>query len=367
MSRDRITFQSQYLYAGLHEVGNSGEADLVPSPLQKVDSVFINSETKIDPVEEFGKLAALGYSSIEEPEGVIRFEYLVGKGQNEKALGFNTDGTENFINIGSGYKRNFYLLTVAENKDAVQTGNYSASEREKHLVVGLGNGVISNFTVSAEVGNIAKTITDWEGKNVVYYSGSSGISNPAIDDSNCPKSGTITLNAPTTESAQTPLLRPEDINVDFGLKPLAQGGAPLPGNSGVLSEVQLQNFSIDVEFDTEEEAVLGRGSLGNIKVPVNINFSCKALLTDLYSGNLMANLCNAEPRDIVVNLKPPCVGCSGANTNNPNMKYIIKGAVFEGQAISSTLFEPLMVDLRFASQLGGPKATARGLLISGNL
>ena len=369
MKRDRVTFQSQVLYAGSGETGVNGNNDLAPVQLEKVQFVHLNSDTKREPIDEFGRLAALGYSSIESPEGALRFNYFLGNGKNEASLGFNISGTENFINIASGSERNFYLLTVGEKNDAVQAANYTTAERKNHFVTALGNGTISSYMVSAEVGSVAQATLDWEGDNVAFYTGSSGLANPAIArTTQCPKSGLVTIGAATTGTANTPVLRPEDIEVDFGAAPLDEGGALLPGNttSTGTQAAYLQNFQIEVEFDTEEAGGLGRGPRGDIKVPIEIAFTCRALLTDIQTGNLINNLCNSRKRDIVINLRSPCVGCSGANTTPPAMKFILKGAIFEGQSIDSTLNNPATVDLKFASQLGAPVQTERGFLISGS-
>ena len=369
MKRDRVTFQSQAFYAGSGETGSNGSSDLDPAQLEKIQAVNLAVDTNREAVEEFGRLAALGYSSINEPKGLLRFDYFLGNGRNESSLGFNTDGGENFINIASGSERNFYLLTVGEKNDAVQSANYTAAERKNHFVTALGNGIISNYSVSAEIGRVARVTQDWEGDNVVFYTGSSGLANPAVNNTNhCPRSGLVTLGAATTGSALIPPLRPEDIQVDFGIYPLDEGGPLLPGNtvSSGSQTAHLQNFAIDVNFETEEEGGLGRGDRGDIKVPVDIEFQCTALLTDVASGNLIKNLCTPRARDIIVSLHPPCVGCSGANTNAPEVKFTVKGAVFESQTINSTLDGPAMVDLKFISQLGAPTETERGLLISGS-
>ena len=368
MTRDRVTFQSQAFYAGSGKTGSGGDGDLDPSQLEKVQFVNLNVDTNREGVDEFGRLAALGYSSITEPKGLLRFNYFLGNCKNENALGFNTDGSENFINIASGSERNFYLLTVGEKNDAVQSRNYTNAERKNHFVTALGNGIISNYSVSAEVGRVTRVTQDWEGDNIVFYTGSSGLANPAVNNTNhCPRSGLVTLGAATTGSALVPPLRPEDIQVDFGVHPLEEGGPLLPGNavSPDSQVAHLQNFEIEVNFETEEEGGLGRGDRGDIKVPIDIDFNCRALLTDVASGNLIKNLCTPRARDIIINLLPPCVGCSGENTNDPEVKLTVRGAVFESQTINSDLDGPATVDLKFTSQLGAPLQTDRGLLISG--
>tara|TARA_R100000808_G_scaffold21917_1_gene47471 strand:+ start:4180 stop:5292 length:1113 start_codon:yes stop_codon:yes gene_type:complete len=367
MARSRITFQSQALYVGSGQSGANGDADLVPTEIQKTQLVNIDSDVNREPVNEFGRLAALGYTSPHSPIGLLRTRYFLGKGENEHALGFSVDGTKNFLNI-SGIKKNFYLLTVSEKKDAVQAANYTEAEREKHSVVALGNGMLTNYQVEAEVGAIPSTTLDYEGANILFVTGSSGIPNPAVNTSTmCLRSGVVTIPAASTGTANTPVLRPEDITLDFGPSLLAEGGPVLPGNTAPsLQEVYISEFNINASLDLEEEESLGGGPKKEFEVPVDIQFNCRALLTDVHSGNLINEVCSPTPRDITINLKPPCLGCSGANTNDPSMKFIIKGAVFEGQSIVSTLDEEAMIDLRFTTQLGAQTQTDKGLIISGS-
>jgi hypothetical protein len=367
MSRQRITFQSQVLYAGSGQTGANGNADLVPIPLEKTQLVNINSETNTEPIDEFGRLAALGYTSVSSPLGVMRLQYFLGNGKNESALGFNIDGQRNFLNI-SGVERNFYLLTVAEKKDAVQSENYTESERKNHFVVGLGNGLLTNYGVEAQVGAIPLSTLDYEGANVSFMSGSSGIPNPAVNaDTLCLRPGEVTIPGATTGAANTPVLRPEDISLNFGSSLLSQGGPVLPGNAAPsLQPIYISNFNIDIPLDVDEEESLGGGPKKDFGVPIDVNFSCRALLTDVHSGNLINEICSPSPRDITINLKPPCVGCTGANSNDPAMKFIVKGAVFQGQSIISTLADEVMIDLRFTTQLGDQRVGDKGLVISGS-
>ena len=366
MTRDRITFQSQVLYVGSGQTGTHGDNDLVPTEVQKTQLLNITSDVNREPVDEFGRLAALGYTSTHSPLAIMRMSYFLGKGENENALGFNTDGTKNFLNI-SGIKKNFYLLTVAEKDDAVQSDNYTAAERKKHFVVGLGNGLLTSYTVEAEVGGIPTSTLDYEGANLLFMTGSSGIPNPAVNtDTMCVRPGSVTIPAASTGTANTPVLRPEDISLDFGSELLAEGGPILPGNTAPsLQEIYINNFTIEVNLTVEEEEALGGGPQKEFEAPIDIDFSCRAILTDIHSGNLINEICTPTPRDITINLKPPCVGCSGANTNASAMKFTLKGAVFEGQSIVSTLEEEAMIDLRFTTQLGAQTATGNGLLISG--
>ena len=76
MTRDRVTFQSQAFYAGSGKTGSGGDGDLDPSQLEKVQFVNLNVDTNREGVDEFGRLAALGYSSITGPKGLLRFNYF---------------------------------------------------------------------------------------------------------------------------------------------------------------------------------------------------------------------------------------------------------------------------------------------------
>ena len=250
----------------------------------------------------------------------------------------------------------------------MQNENYTELERKNHFVVGLGNGLLTSYGVEAQVGAIPLSTLDYEGSNVSFMSGSSGIPNPAINTNTlCLRPGEVTLPAVTTGAANTPVLRPEDISLDFGPSLLSQGGPVLPGNNPpALQPIYINNFNIEVPLDIDEEEGLGGGPKKSFGVPIDINFSCRALLTDVHSGNLINEICNPSPRDIIINLKPPCVGCTGANSNDPAMKFIVKGAIFQGQSIISTLTDEVMIDLRFTTQLGDQRSLDRGLIVSGS-
>jgi hypothetical protein len=253
MSRDRVTFQSQVLYAGSGQSGVHGNADLIPRQLQKVQMVSITSNTNKEPIDEFGRLAALGYTAVTSPLGALRFQYFLGKGENEDALGFNIDGTRNFLNIDSSLDKNFYLLTVGKEKDAIQSGDYTASDRKNHSVTALGNGILTNYTVEGHVGSIPTAIVEWDGANIAFSSGSSGIPNPAVDRRTfCLRSGEVTLGTATSSGIETPVLRAEDISLDFGPALLAEGGPVLPGNiagpkSRLISSARKTGVSIPLE------------------------------------------------------------------------------------------------------------------------
>jgi hypothetical protein len=231
----------------------------------------------------------------------------------------------------------------------------------------LGNGAIVNYTIEGAVGEIPSAVVDYEGSNIGFNTGSTKLPNPAINtETLCARSGEVALPTANTGSMETPILRPENISLDFGPTLLSEGGPILPGNSAPgLQSVHITDFTIEVPFDTEAEGALGQGVQNQMVAPVNITFQCSALLTDVAEGNLIKNICNPIPRDITVNLKPPCLACSGDNPNPPNMSFSVRGAVFESQNIISTLEEPAKVTLNFTTQLGGPLSPDKGLVISG--
>ena len=48
------------------------------------------------------------------------------------------------------------------------------------------------------------------------------------------------------------------------------------------------------------------------------------------------------------------------------MQYIVKGALLEGEAFSSSIGDNKSVDVTFTAQVGGPEDKARGLYVLGS-
>jgi len=366
MARKRIIYQSEALYAG-----KTGDAS--PQQLHRVQDVSHSVEVTRTDVNEFGKLAALSREVIESPTVSLDFSYFVVDGFNEASgLGLTVQGHNSSVATSalSGImkensddaERNYYILTTPEGSDA-SDGSANYGDGADNGVIGVGNGYITSYGMTASVGEIPSASVSVEASNLRFDTASSGIQNPAINvEDGSAVVGTVDIPTSTTGTLSAAALRPGDVTIDFGSDNLQMGGAILPGMTVTTeSTANVQNFSIDLP--------LGRTPLnriGNIfpfsrelDFPINATMSVTANLTDIASGTLRDLLCSdASKRDITVTMKNRCGGAD-------SVIYTMKGAQLDSQNMSATIGDNKSVDLTFSTQIGGPSDTENGIFISG--
>lgn len=366
MARKRIIYQSEALYAG-----KTGDAS--PQQLHRVQDVSHSVEVTRTDVNEFGKLAALSREVVESPTVSLDFSYFVVDGFNEASgLGFTVEGHNSNVATSalSGImkegsddaERNYYILTTPEGTDA-SDGSANYGDGSSNGAIGVGNGYITSYGMTASVGEIPSASVSVEASNLRFDTSSSGIQNPAINiEDGSAVAGTVDIPTSTTGTLSAAALRPGDVTIDFGADALQMGGAILPGMTTTTeSTANVQNFSIDLP--------LGRTPLnriGNIfpfsrelDFPINATMSVSANLTDIASGTLRDLLCaDASRRDITVTMKNRCGGAD-------SVIYTMKGAQLDSQNMSATIGDNKSVDLTFSTQIGGPSDTENGVFISG--
>ena len=360
MARKRIIYQSEALYAG-----KTGAAS--PTQLHRIQDVSHSVEVTRTDVNEFGKLAALSREVIESPTVSLDFTYFIVDGINEKNLGFTINGStsalsgimkENTVEA----EKNYFILTVPEGEDA-SNGAGSYVTPSNNGAIGIGNGYITSYGMTASVGEIPSANVSVEASNLRFDIKSSGIPNPAInvEDGN-PVSGTVTIPVSSTGTLSAAALRPGDVTINFGASNLQMGGVILPGMAASgKSTANVQNFSLDLPLS---RTPLNR--IGNVfpfsrelDFPINATLSVSANLTDISSGTLQELICSeASTRDITVTMNNRCGG-------GTSVVYTMKGAQLDSQNMSSTIGDNKSVDLTFSTQIGGPTDTSNGIFISG--
>lgn len=132
----------------------------------------------------------------------------------------------------------------------------------------------------------------------------------------------------------------------------------------VPGSAHIQSFSIDVPLSRTVLNRLGTpyGYSRVVDYPVNISVSVNAILADLKEGNIANLLWNTEEHDLVFTMREPAQYGNGPVA----MQYIVKGALLEGEAFSSSIGDNKSVDVTFTAQVGGPEDKARGLYVLGS-
>ena len=132
----------------------------------------------------------------------------------------------------------------------------------------------------------------------------------------------------------------------------------------IPGSAHIQSFSIDVPLSRTVLNRLGTpyGYSRVVDYPVNISVSVNAILADLKEGNIANLLWDTEEHDLVFTMREPAQYGNGPVA----MQYIVKGALLEGEAFSSSIGDNKSVDVTFTAQVGGPEDKARGLYVLGS-
>jgi len=404
MATDRIIYQSESLFVskidGSGDVTSGTAAKNIDvgdiSEVNRVQDMSYNMEVTRTDINEFGQLAALSREVTEPPTVTLDFSYYLTNGTQEESLGFKLNKgntfpvtspdsfTSNLLAGTSGKDElNYYIVTSPEGDDT----HGSTIAAADHGCIGIGNGFITSYGISAAVGELATASVSVEASNILFKNGLEttsnvpAMANPAIDissstgakiDSKVNWASVVSADGDHKANDGTEIfaIRPGDITVDFDAAGyigstqaggLQTGGAILPGEGATApsgkSAIHLQNISIDLPVGRSPLTRLGSHYPFARKVdfPVNMTLSASALMTDMDDGSLDALICGGEtPRDIAITLNTRCGGTSA-------MVFVMRNAILDTQAFSASIGDNKTVDLTFSSQVGGANDSDNGV------
>jgi hypothetical protein len=374
--------------------------------LDRIQNCNFNFTINRQDINEFGKLARIDSIVMEAPTVGLDFSYYITDGYNERLLGFNITGFKadgaTFIdtNIANGAQaisgllsdlqgNNYYILTVDEGEDVVG-GTLTPSS----TIVGIGNAFISEYSFEAAVGAIptasvtveAFNIKSDASESVLTEAGAPGLgdaggtivcitgSSPAIDlfakpatkltsvrnayklDYSRNYTGAIGTAAGvnftgfTTGASSVSALRPGDIVLT------------LPSSEGLtnLSNAHIQSFSFTLPLSRTILQRLGNtfGFARVIDVPINMDLTINAIVSELRDENLFDILASPAKQDFSIFLRD--------SASNRKIGYTIKGAILQSETYSENIGDNQTVDLTYTVQVGGANDTTAGLFMSGS-
>lgn len=362
MARNRIIYQSEAIYVGPSPAtgdhfssGNSG-TNLVQQ-LHRIQSTNHSWSLTRQDVNQEGQLAAIDRIILETPSVTFDFDYLLTSAINEDRLGLFPSGSVSAISgiLNKTEDEKNYLIKLApEGSDAI---NYTPNNSD---VWGIGNGFLSSYSSTAQVGGLPTVSVSVEALNVRYYKGqSTGLSLPAVNPEDGSNIADKVFSLPLGVSGaagQVSALRPGDITVDLN-------------NAGLgidVNDVKIQSYTLS--FDLTREPLQKLGSRfafsREIQFPVTVSASFEANVGDLNSGNLSDFICNDPTYDLTITLNEPT--CTGG-TSDTAIKYELKGAKLDSQDFGggSVGGENRSVTMNFSAQLGSAEDLTRGLFVSG--
>ena len=389
MSRNRVIYQSEALYAGpspatgfqfldgaSSKIANASGTTAV-NQLQRVQNINYSFNINRQDVNQFGELAAIDRVILDSPTVSLDFSYLLANFGNEKVLGFSPlDGT---LSCMSGIlnkisdSRNYYVKTVSEGQDAIGEARNANDE-----VIAVGNGFLTSYSTDGSIGGLPSVSCNVEALNMAFEAGTGafgGFETPAVDPENGSRlTSKYRLPEATSDhgtgTMNISVLRPGDITMTFRQRSAENEGSEADATNPYTSigasigatDAKLQSYSFS--FDLSREPIQKLGSRyafsREISFPVSVSCSVDALVSDITTGTLSSVVNTDAAYDITVELKEP------SDTSTVVSMYKLKNAKLDGQSFSTSIGDNKSVSLEFSAQIGGPGQSTLGFFMSGD-
>ena len=368
--------------------------------IQSLDYGFNLSKTNIN---QFGNAARIGTAVVDAPVVDLSFNYFLADAYNELLLDFAIDGEHQALYQMLGETvsdrtteaKNYHILVGPPNDDVNDT-NLTTKESEQ-AVISIGQGYITQYTVTAAVGEIPSAQISIQGSNMKSDTGFQNILHPGPSDCgytrNCEYC--FSLPDPVTNILYSTLVSGESgccEQITTGVNALLPGDICINlRNSSLLSQqinrtgsgvcsltanceedpgsAHIQGFQISADLTRSSLDKLGRHTAyyQSVNVPASVELSVDALVSDLKVGNLQSYLCSSGLKDIEIVLYPPCGGSNDCSVTaiEPNMIYKLKCAKLESEGFQSAIGNNKTVRLTFSAPIGGRTDTECGFFMSG--
>ena len=360
-----------------HGTTQSGSWDPMRTALEQIKRVqnanysfTINRQD----VNQFGELGRIDSVVLEAPTVSLDFSYYLTDGENERLLGFITDGVYQHLSghMTRGqneFGNNFFILTVPEGRDAVK-GDALTVENQK-TVISLGNGYVTDYSMEASVGSFPTASVTVEGLNIKSDVGTDWKEIPSIDSKDGTQLCSNCFYLPDADSGEgTSVLKPGDITIDLAGASLISkqiSGRTLGYGPEDKGSAHIQSFTLSTPMGRTSLQRLGNtyAYAKEIDFPITATLSVNALVSDLREGNLVNLICGTT-YDMQIRMQnPACVVCD-ANTAPDGMVIDFKKAVLDSESFSSAIGDNKSVDLTFSTQIGGPEEAGVGVFIKGH-
>ena len=352
VNRVRQIYQVAALFAGPSPAsgdhfssGNSG-VNLIKQ-IPRVQSLSVDTNVTRQDVNQMGSLAAVDRIILEPPTASLDFSYLLLDGKAESILGFAASGESTFI---SGLidktqdEKNYFIQISKEGFDAVSSTNSGDNN-----VIALGNGFISNYSISLAVGQLPTASVTVEASNAVTYTGTYDKAIPSVNPENGQRIEGKTFTLPVAEAYTgvniQSALRPGDI--EFSLPRNAGFGSYLSGLGGVHIQ------SVNIALPLSREAINRLGSTFSFarepQFPINSTMTIEALAADIRASSLDDILCNDTEYDLEIKARIP--DCEGTGSRAITLQF--NNAKVDSTNYSLDLGSNATTSFTFSNQIAG--------------
>jgi len=322
--------------------------------IDRVQSAQSSFSTQVKRFKQIGFGDFLLDNFYTPPKISFDLTYFNSDTSNEAALGLNVNGESIFKNQATtGKDINIFLLSdVNASRDASSLTNFTGFN-----VFGIGNALITNYSVSAGLGNMPTTQLSFEANNILFDTFTGNNTVPALTYSGKKTyypynftTGIFNKNNYTSDQVDRPIaIRPADIFVVM-TQPQIAGGVYTSASG------KIQNFDIQIPFERKELLGFGNNFAFDRKLmyPVVGTVSFNAIFDNLNTGNYsdIFNSDNKNDIDIYLN------DCE----NNNQILYSIKDA----RLVSEKFNFSIGPDVNFDGSFEFSVSAEKGFSISGN-
>jgi hypothetical protein len=383
--------------------GCSGNLVRQLARVQNIDYGF--TINRVD-ANQFGQSSRVASEMITSPDVTLEFEYLLSDGYNESLMDFMIDGDRgtfgNHIAGAGGLGLNFFIVTAEEGHDVI--GSNLLTNQHRKNVLGIGNSHLTQYAVTAQVGNIPKARISFDAFNMRSYTGICNLPLPSLDPSHSALHGEcsdVRFSVPDVFKSfdcacdadymehfvicdGTSALRPGDILVD--LDRIGLFSEQLSGFDEASNEqrgsAHIQGFTINVPFGSTRVNRIGRHVefTRALNFPVNASIEINALVGNLKEAGLF-ELFGADissegtPKDCrpKYNLTFMFNVCGGVVCDTASqfqqikssMIFKLKDVTLDSESFESSLSDNKMVTLQLSAPIGSEDDKLKGMFISG--
>jgi len=362
MSRNRVIYQSESIYVSddSNSTSNLNHCELIR--VQGSDYGFTMNKTDVN---QYGLAGRIDYI-LDLPTVNFDLSYYLSDGFNEKALGFNVDGSYQFAkkHIDDYVGINFYVLTSEEGWDSTEL-----EFGDDISIIGIGNAYINNYSVDLSVGSLPVVNISCEGSNINSLNtvvsgegfwGTDIFTNIASIDMETakPNESVVTLSPPINKGGNGPAaLRPGDITLSFQFS--GQQREVISNISGDGS-FHLQSANLSLPMPREEIRRLGtKGVCARVmEYPIKANLSVNAILSNIETVNLAEyiRLCSEPGIDNRIS-----ISANDCDKNNAITWTLIKPVILS-ENFSSNIGPEKSVDLVFEVEIGDSEDLSVGII-----
>ncbi len=260
---------------------------------------------------------------IERPRAELSFSYCFTSGVNERNIGFVVSPFTTLSALSNlNTERNYYLLFNQANRDLV---GYSGFDNK---VMAFGNGVLTHYDFSAQVGQPSICNATISALNLVIQPSGTGQPLPAVNK----QAGTYPTGRYTLPFAQNTInsyaeAAPRNIVLTFDTG--CAIGALLSGNNSC----PLQSFGFSVDIPRQEIKDMGWAypDTRSVTWPISIGIHATALLNGIQTDALNRFDCPDSGLNFGVRFNNAC------NTDTDAFTFQFNGAKLDSQQMTAQI------------------------------